>query len=203
MYHLLVASDSPLRYLFQVIPIVVLVGGIYLVRCIRRCRKTRKRFSTQEIVNVLFVCYLTGLIALTLVPNKLWTAMWFYIFNGYPGCEIGPLFVPNFNFIPTIVYYLKGTITLGSWVREMLSLNLLMFVPMGIFLPLVSKKIHKKNMIIVAMIVPLVIELIQPILGRSFDVDDIIMNALGIIFGWCILSVVKHLKKTDVGSKGK
>jgi glycopeptide antibiotics resistance protein len=40
-----------------------------------------------------------------------------------------------------------------------------------------------------------IIELIQPIIGRSFDVDDIVMNSLGIICGRIIFAVIERKKK--------
>lgn len=193
MYRLLVASDSTLRYLFQVIPIVIVVGAIYLVTCFCRYKNNGIRFSKHTVINFFFVCYLTGLISLILVPNHLWTAVWFYLFNGFPGCEIGPLLVPNFNFIPIFVQYFQGTVALGEWVKQMLILNLLMFLPMGIFLPLVSIRINKKNIVITSITISLIVELLQPIMGRSFDIDDIIMNSLGIILGWALTLIVKHL----------
>ena len=184
-----------MRYFFQVVPIVALVGLLYLLISLLRCKKTGNRFSKREIIYFLFICYLTGLVSLILVPNHFWTAIWFYLFNGFSGCEIGPMFVPNFNLVPTVVYYIQGTVALGEWVRQMLILNLLMFLPMGIFLPLVSSKINKKNIIIVAVSISLTVELLQPIIGRSFDVDDIIMNSLGTICGWCLVALARRFHK--------
>lgn len=191
MYQLLM-SGSPVGLLFQVIPVVLVIGGIYALARFAWCRQKGKHFSYQEIINFLFVGYLTGIISLTLVPNNLWTSLWFYIYNGYSGCSIGPLLVPNFNFIPTIFLWLKGDIIAGKWVITMLLLNFLMFLPMGIFLPKVFKMLHNKNIIATAVAISVVIELIQPIIGRSFDVDDIIMNSLGIICGRVILAVIER-----------
>lgn len=195
MYRLLVASDSTFRYLFQVIPIVIFVGAIYLVTCFCRCKSNGNRLSKHEVIKFFFVCYLTGLISLILVPNHFWTAMWFYLFNGYPGCEIGPLLVPNFNLIPVFIQYIQGTVALGEWVKQMLILNLLMFLPMGIFLSLLFNKINGKSIAITSIVISLIVELLQPIIGRSFDIDDIIMNSLGIVLGWALMKVAKHLHK--------
>lgn len=77
----------------------------------------------------------------------------------------------------------------------MLILNLLMFLPMGILLPLVSSKINKKTIIIVAVAISIVVELLQPIIGRSFDMDDVIMNSLGIICGWGLVALARRFQK--------
>ena len=194
MYQLLM-NGSTVGLLFQVIPVVLVVGGIYALSRFSLCRRKGEHFSHQKIIDCLFVCYLTGLISLILVPNNLWTALWFYIYNGYPGCIIGPLLVPNFNFTPTIFLWLKGEIIPGKWGITMLLLNFLMFLPMGVFLPQEFKGLHNKNIIATAVAISAIIELIQPIIGRSFDVDDIVMNSLGIICGRIIVAVIERKKK--------
>ena len=40
---------------------------------------------------------------------------------------------------------------------------------------------------------PVVIEIIQPIMGRSFDVDDLILNFIGINAGYLIAVGIKNL----------
>ena len=75
----------------------------------------------------------------------------------------------------------------------MLAGNLLMLVPMGVFLPFISAKINGKSILKIAIIIPVVIEIIQPIMGRSFDVDDLILNFIGIIVGYLIAVGIKTL----------
>ena len=41
--------------------------------------------------------------------------------------------------------------------------------------------------------IPLVIELIQPFMGREFDIDDIILNFLGVIIGYLIYQLFKKI----------
>lgn len=140
----------------------------------------------------LFVCYLTGLVALVLTPQNLWTAMWFFLFYGFPGCSIGPLFVANFHFTPTILSVLREELILGEWVKTMLVLNFLMFMPMGIFLRLLLKKAVQKYMVGIALAIPLAVELLQSIVGRSFNMDDIILNTLGILCGWVLCFILTY-----------
>ena len=72
--------------------------------------------------------------------------------------------------------------------------NLLMFIPMGILLSLCLKNINRKNMFKYAILIPLTIEVIQLVVGRSFDIDDLVMNFLGIVIGYYIVELVKKLK---------
>ena len=72
--------------------------------------------------------------------------------------------------------------------------NLLMFIPMGILLSLCSKNINRKNMLKYALLIPRAIEVIQLVVGKSFDIDDLLMNFLGIVIGYYIVELVKKLK---------
>lgn len=179
-------TDTPLSYFIQVLPVAAVVGVIYGIIRFMWCKNKGISFSWKEIVRFLFVCYLTGLVALVLTPQNLWTAMWFYLFYGFPGTNIGPLFVASFHFTPTILSVLRGELVLGEWVKTMLVLNFLMFMPMGIFLRLILKKPVQKYMVGIALAISLAVELLQPVIGRSFDIDDIILNTLGILCGWLL-----------------
>ena len=86
-----------------------------------------------------------------------------------------------------------GEFTIGRWVRTMLEGNLIIFLPMGFFLPFVSKRINTRNIFAFAIITPIIVELLQPIIGRSFDVDDVMMNFTGIIAGYFIAIGIKAI----------
>lgn len=201
MYQLLV-SGGVLGLFLQVVPITCLVGFIYAVyRCLRIKKQQISVVWRNEIMRRLFVCYLTGLINLTLVPNNLWSNIWARIYLGYSQNEI-TFFSGGFNFIPTIIKVLSGEFTFGSWMKTMLVGNLLMFIPMGFFLVFVHPKIHSKDILKVAAIIPVTVEIIQPIVGRSFDVDDLILNFIGIMIGYFAAAGIRTLiskKDKEVG----
>ena len=173
-------SGSILGLFLQVVPITCLVGGIYAaIRYAVIKKQSRTVIWRSEIMRLLLVGYLTGL----------------YLRNGYSGCEIAPLFSGSFNFVPTFLKVHTGEFTIGRWVRTMLEGNLVMFVPMGFFLPLVSKKIKARNIWWLAILIPFFVEILQPVIGRSFDVDDVLMNFAGIIVGYLVAVTVKVLIK--------
>lgn len=93
------------------------------------------------------------------------------------------------------IAYSAKKLTIGCWVLKMLGYNFLMFVPFGFLLPPVSEKINNRSIWKVAVIVPIVVEVIQPVVGRSFDVDDLILNFAGIIVGYCVAIGTKSLKR--------
>lgn len=110
------------------------------------------------------------------------------VFNS--GSEL-TFFDGGFNLVPSLVKWLQGDLILGSWVKTMLVGNVLMFVPMGVLLPLAFPRLSRKKLWLAAVIVPIIIEIIQPIVGRSFDIDDLICNFIGILIGYLVAHFIK------------
>lgn len=73
--------------------------------------------------------------------------------------------------------------------------NFLMFLPFGILYPLSQKELNYKNTIIKGIILVLIIEVLEPILGRAFDIKDIILNSLGTIASTLIYIGIKNLRR--------
>lgn len=175
----------------QALPVALLAGAVYLlVRiCHLKGKKERVRWGA-EILRVLFVCYLTGLVSLVILPANFW--LWVYdgLFFGWWD-QLGPLFrLGDVNLVPSVVKCLKGELSLGSWVKTMLVGNVAMFVPLGFFLPLVTRVRSRGKILVTAAAVPLCCEVLQLLFGRSFDVDDLICNFAGIVIGAAIGSAV-------------
>lgn len=189
-------SATMIGYFVGVLPITCIVGILYaLFRYVYLVKKQIKSKRSTEIIRFLFVCYLTGLFNLLIVPLGIWTNIFDGIFFGWWE-EMKPLFqLGDVNLVPTLVKYLHGEVTLGSWVKQMLVGNILMFMPFGFFLPFVTNKVRKSNIALLAAIIPLVFELLQLILGRAFDTDDLICNFLGIVAGWFTALLVKRVFK--------
>ncbi len=88
------------------------------------------------------------------------------------------------NFIPFKEIF-RYKITSKLFIRNVLG-NIILFVPLGIFL---SYYIKLKNMfpcLILSILISSCIEFIQAKIGRTLDVDDIILNMLGGILGYFI-----------------
>ena len=72
--------------------------------------------------------------------------------------------------------------------------NVLMFVPLGILLPLANKKLDSlKVMALVGLLLPITVEVIQLFIGRAADIDDVILNFVGVMLGYLIFIGVRHL----------
>ena len=189
-----VMSGSLIGIFLQVVPITFLVGLVYAIYRLVKIKKHELPVAWgTEIMRWLFVCYLTALINLILVPRNLWTYIWFYLRNGYSGGELDPLFSGSFNFVPTFLKAQTGEFKIGSCLSKLIFCIIIIFLPMGFFLPFVSKRINTRNIFAFAIITPIIVELLQPIIGRSFDVDDVMMNFTGIIAGYFISIGIKTI----------
>lgn len=66
-------------------------------------------------------------------------------------------------------------------------LNVLLFVPLGVFLPLLWDKYRDiKSTMLVALYITVLVELSQLFTFRTTDVNDIITNILGTLLGYFI-----------------
>ena len=185
-----------LGYFFQAVPITCFVGIVYLIiRVVTVKRNKLKVEWLKEIMKLLFTCYLTGLISLVVLPANFWLSFFDGIFLGWWD-EMLPIFsFGEFNLVPSFIKALSGELTIGSWVKTMLIGNIAMFLPMGFFLPFVTEKINRKSIFIAATTVPFIIELLQMVFGRSFDIDDLICNFIGIAVGFFIGFAIKNTKQ--------
>lgn len=185
-------SGSVPGYFFQAIPITVFVGILYaLIRAISIKRKNQNANWPREIAKWLFVCYLTGLISLVILPANFWLSFFDGVFYGWWD-ELHPFFeFGGFNFVPSVIRALSGELTIGSWVKTMLIGNVLMFLPFGFFLPFLTDRVTRQNIFAVAVAVPFLFEVLQlATYGRSFDVDDLICNFIGIVIGFFLARAI-------------
>ena len=185
--------DTYIGYFLQMIPVVLLTAVVYAVLRKRHLKKQGRAVNkSAEVCRLLFVCWLTGLVALTVVPSNLWNNMWYFLFYHMPsGAELR-LFTFQYNFLPTFVGRF-GTENLG---------NIIMFVPMGILYPLIRENVNWKRMLGAGFALSACIELIQPIMGRSFDVNDLILNTFGAMAGFALLwSARKIISKCTAKNK--
>ena len=92
------------------------------------------------------------------------------------------------------------TLPCKIWLNPLL--NIAMFLPLGVLLPLAVKRFRRWFWMLTAGVgTSLVIELLQYVLGRGqADVDDLICNVLGAMLGYCFcmlfVSLVRKQWKT-------
>lgn len=188
-------GNSVINQFIQVIPITLLVGILYIIFRFLKLKKNNSDINyKREILYLIFICYIVGLFNLVLVPINFWNIIWYNIFYNFNENPFAGIFDFSYNFIPTIYKIIIGEYTPDSWVKAMIAGNFLMFIPMGILLSLCFENVNKKNIFKYAVLIPLAIEVLQLVVGRSFDIDDLVMNFLGIVIGYFIVELVKKIK---------
>jgi glycopeptide antibiotics resistance protein len=105
------------------------------------------------------------------------------------------------NFIPfkEIMRYEFGS---SFFIHNVLG-NILLFIPFGFFVSFILKTKKPTYIIIVTFITSLVIEFTQLLIGRTFDVDDVLLNIIGGFLGYLVYLVIQVIydKLPDVLKK--
>ena len=162
-------SAAPMLTIFVVVLIVVRISSV---------RSSGKGFVLhEEIMNLFFVIYILLLFELlTGTENSLGSG-----FNIVPFQEIFRYEIGSRKFI----YNVLG--------------NILIFVPFVYFISRAIKPRGVATIIIDSVLTSLTVELVQLNIGRSFDIDDIMLNMVGGIVGYFLYvgldAIYNHLPR--------
>lgn len=197
--------------IFSVIPNIVLnvkvtIGGfaiptfIIIITMIVQIKKSKDIQEKSKIRNfwlkALFTIYCLLLITILFLNNE-------YRMGGFQNIStFSREHFETSNIIPfaTIIGYVSGMVSndinTGIVIINLVT-NLLLFAPMGFFIPMLfqDKIKNTKQFLIIIIILTFLVEIIQFITYRgSTDIDDIILNTIG-------ASIVYILMKTKVVEK--
>ena len=174
----------------SVLPPVLLAAVVYALArrlWLRRRGEPRKSWANEG-VRLLLVCWLAGLLALVWTPANFWHKLQYLIRYGWPMELESVWFQGSFSFQCTFPEQLRAALSGGSW--QVLG-NVLLYVPLGLLLPLVWRQGSWWRVTGTGLALSLVTEVVQPAVGRSFDVDDLIANTLGVLIGWGLFALVR------------
>ena len=196
-----------LRYIWQMLPLCT-VALILFLAChpLRMCRLAARRLVSgpqREVALCLFVLFCAGLAALTLFPANLWS----YVMDLGRGWHEGTSF---FSFYPTWeetmagLDYLDNMLTplqeirralnsMSYWLMFMLWGNIAMFVPIGFFPALLWRGWRWWKALLLGCLPSCAIEFIQFFIGRSTDIDDVILNTTGALLGYGLFRLCRAL----------
>lgn len=153
-----------------------------------------KRIRIRHIILVMaFTLYISILITITLFPLPLFS---------YPD---QPVYSYPVNFIPfrDLITGLTHPDITESAAKSLALVylgNILLFVPLGLFAPLLlnKKKWTFGNALVLGLITSMTVEFLQLIIGlhagylyRCVDIDDLILNTTGTVLGFALFRIIR------------
>lgn len=171
--------DTYIGYFLQALPIALIVSVIY---GFIKFKKNKKTPISRKIFSCIFVCYITGLICLV-IGFDLMHIFWYNLLYSMKSSVTINWFGGEIDLIPDFLNNINSE-TIG---------NFLMFLPFGILYPLSKEDNTFRKTIITGIILVALIEILQPIFGRAFDINDIILNSFGIVVSTTIFTGIKRL----------
>ena len=184
------------RYAKQMLP---LAAAALLVFGLTRPWR-RKNALRREAAMAFFVAYCAGLAALTLFPANFWT---------FSGQSKFFLFLPwnvvmsNLAYLPPMLepfHEIRRVLQGGSyWGIFLLAGNIIMFMPIGFFPALLWKNWRWWKSLLAGFCTSCTIEFVQLFVGRSTDIDDVILNTTGALAGFGLFWILKELLPDTIG----
>lgn len=194
-----VVSDV-LRYVVQMLPMCLLALVVFLI--VRPARLGRLKAhglvsgTLREITLCLFLLFCAGLAALTLFPANFWSGTGFLQnpLSYYPTWEqtmAGLDYLPNM--LTPFQEIRRALDHMSYWGLFMLLGNIIMFMPIGFFPALLWRKWRWWKSLLTGFCTSTAIEFIQFFIGRSTDIDDVILNTAGALAGFWIFCLLRAI----------
>lgn len=205
--------ENTLEYSIQMIP-CMLVGlfGYLLVRPVRNKRLAGaglKSGLARECALLVFVMFCAGLSSLTVFPANFWTiGHWTEVLHGQR-----PLFPPvdwriQLRTLQLTPFQEIRRAIRGPWVMFLMLANIGIFTPIGFLPALLWRNWRWWKSMLLGLLTSCTIEFVQFFIGRSPDIDDVILNTTGALVGfwlfWLLRSIIpKFTIKFQCQSEGE
>lgn len=192
------------------IPVWIIVRIVFLIVT----KRNRERLSVKkELVLGVFVIYILSLMGVTLFPIR-------FDFINYPEFHYISVNIIPFREILRQILGMQYSGFSFAFSMELLIRNvggnLILLMPIGMFLPALWEKFrHFKGCVIFGVLTSVSIEILQLIenimgvgMGRVTDIDDVILNTIGVVAGFLTFKLLYRLYRvyknkksivTDVG----
>ena len=131
----------------------------------------------KEIFGLIFVIYILLLFELLTATDT----------NPYHGINLKPF--------TEITRYKFGTRLFNINVFG----NIIIFIPFGLFISSYLKSKRVYSLLFISLITSIFIELVQLKIGRSFDIDDILLYVIGSVIGYILYKIAKSIKRNLPG----
>ena len=190
--------ENILDYFREMLPCMLLALAVFLVLAPARRRRLEARGLVsgpwREGALLLFVMFCAGLAALTLFPAGFWrVSHWERALQG----EI-PLFPPVDWSLQLQTLQLTPLQEIwrafrGPWVMFLMLANIGIFAPVGFFPALLWRRWRWWKSLLLGFFTSCAIEFTQFFIGRSTDIDDVILNTAGALAGYWLFWLVRAL----------
>lgn len=183
---------------------LMLLIPVYVAWRVSKLCKTRQGKPLDELIYGIAFCYFIFILSVTVIPDWTYadpynTGDWIRV----PGFS-SPM-TPNLIPFKSILMYLTGDIRVNEYDKFYVAAkniigNILLFVPIGFFVPAICTTVETcKKTLIKSIQFAILIEIIQFLTGRSTDIDDVLLRAIGLMIGYwlgrILLAIVKALQK--------
>lgn len=169
-----------LRYLVMLLPVCIIARFLWLGS------KRRKPLLSQELSFATCAAYGIALVSQTLLPRAFYGIDDFRMY--FQGITSG---YRSYNAVPlrTLWAYLfTSNDMVSDWGAVALlnvSANVALFIPLGMLAPWVSERVRRlRDALAFGLVVSLAIEVAQFWIGRSADIDDVILNVASVGLGY-------------------
>lgn len=180
-------------YLLRMLPGALLATLTYV--CLLPVRKRKLAQAGlisplhREFILFVFFLFCGGMALITLTPR------WFHWLTLLTGGQIEMYFqVGSVNLTPF------RTFSFDPWSLLILLGNVIMFIPIGFFITLLWRNISWFRLFSIGLLTTFSIETVQLFVGRTFDIDDILLNTLGVVLGGLFHRLLRHLKPSLINS---
>lgn len=153
-----------------VVIVVVISSIMRLTYIIKNDRKSFRLY--EELFNLMFIVYLLVLFQLVTSQD---------LIGG--GTNLTP-------FKEIFRYELMSS----AFIKQVLG-NIVLFVPLGYFVSYYCKIKGIVGITIVSLLSSVTIEIVQHFIGRSVDIDDVILNVIGGIIGFLLYKLFKSINE--------
>ncbi len=182
--------ERTLAYLLTMLCGALPAGVLFL--CLRPWRSGRMRraglrsLPRREWAMALFWMFCGGMAMVTLTPRWLVWSLYSYVTAGG---------------FPVEAFFSQGSVSLvpfrsfGLDSRSLYNLagNVVMFLPFGLFSALLWRDFGWKRALTAGLCITGFIECWQLLVGRAFDVDDLMLNTLGVLCGCWLAMALRRL----------
>ena len=153
-----------------VVIVVVISAIMRLAYIIKNDRKSFRLY--EELFNLMFIVYLLVLFQLVTSQD---------LIGG--GTNLTP-------FKEIFRYELMSS----AFIKQVLG-NIILFVPLGYFVSYYCKIKGIVGITIISLLSSVTIEIVQHFIGRSVDIDDVILNVIGGIVGFLLYKLFKSINE--------